>query len=88
MLSRVGGWIAGAAATSITASLATMPFALHHFNRAAVFSVVANLATPPMISLWTTPAAAAAAVAAPGRSAPGPLVVNPFSRNRARARSP
>lgn len=65
VISRVGGWIAGAAATSITASLAAMPFALHHFNRAAVFSVAANLAISPIISFWTTPAAAAAAVAAP-----------------------
>lgn len=65
VLTRLRGWIVGATATSITASLATMPFALYHFNRAALFSVVANLVTTPIISLWTTPAAAAAAIALP-----------------------
>jgi competence protein ComEC len=65
VLTRLRGWIVGATATSITASLATMPFALYHFNRAAFFSVIANLATTPIISLWTTPAAAGAAIATP-----------------------
>jgi competence protein ComEC len=65
LLTRLRGWIVGATATSITASLATMPFALYHFNRAAFFSVIANLATTPIISLWTTPAAAGAAIALP-----------------------
>lgn len=65
VLVRLRGWIAGAAATSVVASFATMPFALYHFNRAALFSVLANLATTPIISLWTTPAAAGAAIATP-----------------------
>jgi competence protein ComEC len=65
VLTRVRGWIVGAAATSVVASLATMPFALYHFNRAALFSVIANLVTTPVISLWTTPAGAAAAIALP-----------------------
>ncbi len=65
VVSRFRGWIIGAAATSLVASLATMPFALHHFDRAALFSVLANIASTPVISLWTTPAAAMAAVAAP-----------------------
>lgn len=64
-IGRVGGWIVGAAATSLVASLATMPFALHHFDRAALFSVLANMAATPIISFWTTPAALAAAVATP-----------------------
>jgi hypothetical protein len=41
-----------------------MPFALFHFDRAAVFSVIANIVSTPVITLVTTPAAAAAAVAA------------------------
>ncbi|MDP3495222.1 MAG: ComEC/Rec2 family competence protein [Hyphomonadaceae bacterium] len=65
IFSRVGGWIVAAAATSLVASLATMPFALHHFDRAALFSVLANIVSTPIITLWTTPAAAMAAVAAP-----------------------
>jgi len=65
ILSRIRMSIIGAAATSLVASLATMPFALHHFDRAALFSVIANIASTPVITLWTTPAAAMAAVAAP-----------------------
>jgi competence protein ComEC len=65
LLGRVSATIIGAAATSLTASFATMPFALYHFNRAALFSVLANIATTPIITLWTTPAAAAAAITAP-----------------------
>ncbi len=68
---RAGGWIIGAAATSVVASMATMPFALHHFDRAALFSVIANIVSTPVITLLTTPAACAAALAAPlGLSAP------------------
>ncbi|HEX5006555.1 MAG TPA: ComEC/Rec2 family competence protein, partial [Hyphomonadaceae bacterium] len=65
ILARVGAWVVGAVATSLVASMATLPFALHHFDRAAVFSVLANIISTPIITLWTTPAAAAAAVAAP-----------------------
>ncbi len=62
---RMGAWVVGATATSLVASLATMPFALHHFDRAALFSVLANIVSTPIITLWTTPAAAMAAAAAP-----------------------
>ncbi len=62
---RAGGWVIGAAATSLMASFATMPFALHHFDRAALFSVLANIVSTPVITLLTTPAAAAAALFAP-----------------------
>jgi competence protein ComEC len=65
ILARVSAWIIGAAATSLVASLSTMPFALHHFDRAALFSVIANIVSTPIITLWTTPAAAFAAIAAP-----------------------
>jgi competence protein ComEC len=65
VLARIGPWIVGAVATSFVASMATLPFALHHFDRAAIFSVLANIISTPIITLWTTPAAAAAAVAAP-----------------------
>lgn len=65
ILARIFPWIVGTAATSLVASIATMPFALHHFDRAALFSVIANIISTPVITLWTTPAAAAAAIAAP-----------------------
>jgi competence protein ComEC len=61
--SRLRGWFAGALATSAIASAATLPFALYHFDRAAVFSVVANIVSTPVMTLWTTPAAIAAAIA-------------------------
>lgn len=68
---RVGAWFGAAAATSLVASLATLPFALHHFDRAAIFSVFANIASTPVITLWTTPVAAVAALATPfGLQAP------------------
>ena len=65
ILSRLGPWVVGVVATSFVASMATLPFALHHFDRAAIFSVLANIISTPIITLWTTPAAAAAAIAAP-----------------------
>jgi competence protein ComEC len=65
VLSRVRASIVGAAATSLVASLATMPFALHHFDRAALFSVIANIVSTPVITLWTTPAAMLAALVGP-----------------------
>lgn len=65
ILSRVRASIVGAAATSLVASMATMPFALHHFDRAALFSVIANIVSTPVITLWTTPAAMLAVLAAP-----------------------
>ena len=55
ILVRIRAWIIGATATSLVASLATMPFALHHFDRAALFSVIANIVSTPVITLWTTP---------------------------------
>jgi competence protein ComEC len=64
VVTRVRGWVVGAVATSFIASAATMPFALYHFDRAAIFSVIANIVSTPIITLWTTPAAAAAAIAA------------------------
>lgn len=65
ILSRLGPWTVGVVATSFVASMATMPFALHHFDRAALFSVLANIISTPIITLWTTPTAIAAAIAAP-----------------------
>jgi competence protein ComEC len=60
---RMRGWAVGAVSTSLAASAATFPFALHHFERAAMWSVLANVVASPVISLGTTPAAVAAAVA-------------------------
>lgn len=65
VIGKARGWLVGATATSLTASLATLPASLHHFNRTAAMSIPANLLVSPIISLITTPAAMAAAAAAP-----------------------
>lgn len=51
--------------TSIVAGLATMPFALYHFDRAAPIGFVANLAAMPIVSFVSAPAAALAFILAP-----------------------
>lgn len=56
-------WGLGVLTTSVTASVATFPFALFHFERAASLSVLANLIVTPMVSLWAAPAAVASLVA-------------------------
>lgn len=58
-------WLKSLVVTSTVSSLATMPFALFHFERAAPMGLIANLLAMPIISLVTAPAAAAALVLAP-----------------------
>lgn len=45
----------GVAVTDTVAALATMPFALYHFNRVAVFSLPANILAMPLMGLWIMP---------------------------------
>ncbi|MEL6860480.1 MAG: ComEC/Rec2 family competence protein [Pseudomonadota bacterium] len=69
--SGVAFWVKSLGVTSLVSSLATMPFALFHFNRVAGLGILANLAAMPIISLVTAPLAAMALVAAPiGLDAP------------------
>ncbi|MEL6693242.1 MAG: ComEC/Rec2 family competence protein [Pseudomonadota bacterium] len=58
-------WLKSLVVTSTVSSLATMPFALFHFERAAALGLIANLLAMPIISLLTAPAAAAALMLAP-----------------------
>lgn len=58
-------WLKSLVVTSTVSSLATMPFALFHFERAAPLGLIANLLAMPIISLVTAPAAAAALILAP-----------------------
>lgn len=58
-------WLKSLVVTSTVSSLATMPFALFHFERAAPLGLIANLLAMPVISLVTAPAAAAALILAP-----------------------
>ncbi|MEM9262823.1 MAG: ComEC/Rec2 family competence protein [Pseudomonadota bacterium] len=48
-------YVVGVAATDTVAATATSPFGLFHFHRAAIYSVVANLAATPLMALWIMP---------------------------------
>jgi len=51
-------WLAATMATSFIASLATLPFALFHFDRLSVYGVFANAIAVPLTAFWIMPAAA------------------------------
>ncbi len=57
-------------ATSLVATLATTPFAIYHFDRAASYSLLANLLAEPIVAFVIMPAAAAAVVMMPFGSKP------------------
>lgn len=61
----VGFWIKSIAVTSFVTSLATMPFALYHFERAAGLGILANMLAMPIISLVSAPFAAGALLLSP-----------------------
>jgi competence protein ComEC len=69
---RLGRYAKGIAATDIISSLATAPFGLFHFNRAANFGLVANSISIPLMGLWVMPVAILALLAMP-LGADGPL---------------
>lgn len=62
---RVMFWLKSLAVTSLVSSLATMPFALFHFNRVAGLGLIANLLAMPIISLISAPLAALALILSP-----------------------
>jgi competence protein ComEC len=55
------GWLIVSIAASFVAGAATGPFAMQHFNRVAVYGLVANLAEAPISSLVVMPALAVGA---------------------------
>lgn len=57
VLGRLLLYFAGVALTTIIASTATAAFAMFHFNRVAVFALVANLVAVPITALWVMPLA-------------------------------
>ncbi len=61
----VAFWIKSLVVTSTVSSLATMPFALFHFDRIAAMGLIANLLAMPVVSLLSAPFAGAAMVLAP-----------------------
>jgi competence protein ComEC len=56
---------ASIALTSLVAGLATMPYALFHFDRAAPIGFVANLVAMPVVTFLSAPSAAVAFILAP-----------------------
>lgn len=70
-LQQARGWIVAACAASLVAGLATGPFAMHHFNRSAIYGLAANLAVAPISSFVMMPSlAVGAALEAVGLGAP------------------
>ncbi len=57
-------WIS-IAVTSLAAGLATMPFAIYHFDRATPIGFVANLAATPIVTFMSAPSAALALILVP-----------------------
>jgi competence protein ComEC len=51
--------------TTLVAGLATAPFALFHFNRIALYGMLANFAAVPLTALWIMPWAIAAFILMP-----------------------
>lgn len=58
-------YAAGLAATDVIAALATAPYALYHFNRAALYSLPANVAAMPLMGFWIMPAAVVGIILTP-----------------------
>ncbi len=68
---RLGSWLLIACTASLVAGMATGPFAMQHFNRTAVYGLVANLGTAPVADFILMPALALGAALEPlGLGAP------------------
>ena len=68
---RVGHWLMVAVLASLVAGAATGPFAMQHFNRTAMYGLLANLATAPLSDFVMMPALALGALLEPiGLGAP------------------
>ncbi|MEO0832875.1 MAG: ComEC/Rec2 family competence protein [Pseudomonadota bacterium] len=55
-LGRLWAYALGVGVTDTIAATATMPFALFHFQRTALYSLPANLVSMPIMGLWIMPA--------------------------------
>ncbi|WP_292082689.1 MULTISPECIES: ComEC/Rec2 family competence protein [unclassified Brevundimonas] len=68
---RLGSWLLIACTASLVAGMATGPFAMQHFNRTAVYGLIANLGTAPVADFILMPALALGAALEPlGLGAP------------------
>ena len=71
LVQRAGAWIGIAFLASLVAGAATGPFAMQHFNRTAMYGLVANMATAPVSDFLIMPALALGALLEPlGLGAP------------------
>ena len=52
---QIGLYLVGVAFTSVIATAATAPFAAYHFDRVAVYGLLANLVAVPITALWVMP---------------------------------
>lgn len=59
-LARAASYVLGMALTSLIAGLATAPLIAFHFNRFALFSLLANMLAVPLTGIWIMPCAVAA----------------------------
>lgn len=58
-------WLAATIVTSFVAGLATLPFALFHFDRLSIYGIVANAIAVPLTAFWIMPLAALTLLAMP-----------------------
>jgi competence protein ComEC len=52
---KVGLYLAGMILTTLVAAAATGPFAAYHFNRLAIYQLIANFAAVPLTAVWIMP---------------------------------
>jgi competence protein ComEC len=57
--------LAGIGLTTLVATVATAGFSIYHFNRFALFSIIANLIAVPLAGFWVMPWAVAACLLLP-----------------------
>lgn len=65
IIQRAGAWLGIAILASLVAGAATGPFAMQHFNRTAMYGLLANLMTAPVSDFLIMPALALGAVLEP-----------------------
>ena len=71
IVQKAGAWLGAAILASLVAGAATGPFAMQHFNRTAMYGLVANLATAPVSDFLIMPMLALGALLEPlGLGAP------------------
>jgi competence protein ComEC len=58
-------YVLGALSVSLVATLATTPMAIYHFDRAAAYSLIANLLAEPVVAFIVMPTAAIAVIVMP-----------------------